>query len=111
MGQICSAIRQIITSWWSVDRIRVSPVEGRLLTLREGQVIGIRNEHYVIGRRTSSHCNEGEKICFLLTGVNQRADLILVRSGTQLATATVVDSNGSFPIFDDDVVLLPDDAA
>ncbi|MEX0717258.1 MAG: hypothetical protein WD066_11760 [Planctomycetaceae bacterium] len=37
-----SELRELVRAWWTADRIRVSPREGRLLRLRPGDVVVVR---------------------------------------------------------------------
>ena len=48
----CRSLVRLVRSWWVVDRIRVSPREGRLLRLGCGTLLRIRDEWFEIESRT-----------------------------------------------------------
>ena len=45
---IATPLLVLLRSWFHVDRIRISPMEGRLLSLQPGQRILLREHIYVV---------------------------------------------------------------
>src|SRR5688572_8054988 len=50
-SQLLVSIRNLIDSWWRVDRIRASPREGRLLRIEPGTIVTINGEMLEITER------------------------------------------------------------
>jgi len=51
--------KEIVRAWYSVDRIRVLPSAGRLLQLKVGHSIVVRNELYTVRERKIDHLDGG----------------------------------------------------
>ena len=47
-----NALRQLLTAWWQIDRVRIPPWEGRILNLQPGQHVLICWIPFVIRSRT-----------------------------------------------------------
>ena len=45
------SLLELVGAWWRTDRIRVSPAEGRLLRLRRGSVVRLREQTAVVRQR------------------------------------------------------------
>lgn len=57
-------LRRLIRAWWSDDRIRVSPREGRLLRLEPGDVVVVRGCAAEIRARTERRELVPPRVCY-----------------------------------------------
>jgi len=56
-----SSVVDLFRAWWQVDRIRISPVAGKVLRLRRGAILVIDGQNIVVcGRRV---IRQGGRIC------------------------------------------------
>ncbi len=68
----------LLRSWWRVDRIRVSPGEGRMLRLDAGSLILVRNRPVeIVGRRVQSN-GSCVTIVYDCQGADGDAQLVVV---------------------------------
>jgi hypothetical protein len=64
-------------AWWTVDRVRASPREGRLLRLAAGSAIRVRGEPAVVASRRVGRTADGPYVVYECDGVGGRSLLRL----------------------------------
>ncbi|MGB7343028.1 MAG: hypothetical protein WBD20_02345 [Pirellulaceae bacterium] len=113
MNSIIQLIGTVIRSWVGGDRIRISPTQGRLLGLKPGDRLVIRNEIYCVRTRMNTsgvvifHLDDSQQDCQLVMSIQGIDDLLCgVTTFGQLYRA-----GESETIFDDDILLLPAEAS
>ena len=62
--QLCTALKELVESWWCVDRIRASPREGRLLRLFPGSAVTIHGTTLEIVQRVVRETPRGPLVCY-----------------------------------------------
>lgn len=107
LRNLCSLISQTVSSWWTVDRIRTPPAEGRLLELREGQSVLIRDRPFRVETRHES-CGT-TKLCvqYRLSSESQSALLTVAQEGSRRITGVMETDGQKQTVFNEDMVLLP----
>ena len=58
------SLADLLRSWWHVDRVRVSPSQGRLLRLGLRSVIQVGGESAVVLKRRVGHTAEGPYVVY-----------------------------------------------
>lgn len=107
-GAMVRSLVAFIQRWLQADRIRISPVEGRLLRLRAGQKMLLRDAVYHVRDVPSPDVTESQDLIIVLEGDHGVARLTVHRtaSGGCAAAQLVAENGQSLDIFDDDVQLL-----
>ncbi len=103
----------LVRSWLHVDQIRISPLEGRLLSLQPGQRVLLREHIYVVdGPNITSSANRRE-IIFRLHSDEGPAYLTIQRTmdGKMCGTQLLNHLGNQEDIFDDDIDLLPSEGS
>ncbi len=102
------SLLDLVQSWAGGDRIRIPPTEGRLLALKPGDRLLIRNELYEV----LSQIVQSEFIVYGLSDDDQMGELkvpktshLLTHQGEQ-RFAHLHFGNVMVDVFDDDVVVL-----
>ena len=100
------SIRQLVNTWTAVDRIRISPTEGRLLNLTVGQKILIQDQLYLITCRDARSETHQIRIVYHLRYAGVQGTLS-VRSCCQSGKTTgqLRCGNQTRIVFDSDVVV------
>ena len=103
-----NAFFALVHSWFRVDRIRVSPMEGRLLSLQPGQRILLRKQIYVVFGPPVVNPADKCRVTLQLDGDDGPARLVIQRTADgNTCSARFLDQHGLLQdIFDDDVDLL-----
>jgi len=70
-------LARLVQSWWLVDRIRVSPREGKMLQLPCGTLLKIDEQWYEIDGRTVTSGPFGVQLIYECSGGEQRASLVV----------------------------------
>ena len=80
LGRLAEAVARLVRSWWRVDRIRVSPGEGKLLHLQPGALITIDDQRAeIVGRSTPTgdeviyDCRTGDATAQLVVRLCRRS--------------------------------------
>ncbi len=99
-----------IAAWYRIDRIRVSPTEGRLLGLKRGDRFVFRGEVHSVTERMVKETATGHEIVYPIESSQGRGAFWVQRD------RTTGDVNGELiflertdPVFEDDIVLLVDE--
>ena len=102
---IWQSILQLLRSWYSVDRVRVSPTAGRLLSLRVDDRILIRGEVFTVVRRKTTASRGEFRLVYGLDSCDGKAKLCVVpgASGTS-HVSELMTNNGSTAIYENEVV-------
>lgn len=105
---LTSALRRLVQSWWGVDRIRVAPSTGRLLSLQTGDTVVLFDEIYSVARRKVFATNDGHEVVCELTHADGEANLRMLSSArVQHATHAKLVADGTVvDVFDDDVFIV-----
>ena len=110
LQQLLSTIREMIRAWYSVDRIRISPNEGRLLRLNVGDTFLLFDALYTVSQRRVESVDEGYKvICQLSNLAGNMAQLFIDATSKHTSTARLDNGKSARPVFDGDVVVLHHD--
>ena len=88
MRSLVGVIIELLRSWWRVDRIRSSPVEGRLLRLQPPAFLVIEGRTMEVTRRVAGHDRDGPFVVYdcLENGSDSR---LLVRPAVDCGTMPV----------------------
>lgn len=99
------AVRNVLAEWWGRDRIRIAPTAGRLLGLRQGDRILLRDRLFYV-QRTCSCLQTDVFFCWVISE-DERAILKTKRGEFGEATDSWLEVGGRVEaVFDDDVVVL-----
>lgn len=94
-----------MTEWWNRDRIRIAPTSGRLLSLREGDQILLRDRLFCV-QQISSFLQTDLIVC-QLSGEDEPAILKLhLGKKGQMSDSWLEVGGTTEAVFDDDVVIL-----
>ncbi len=106
---ILKSAGRLFCSWFHIDRIRMSPTEGRLLSLQPGQRILLRQQVYAVCGPAAADPVDRQLLTIRLESDEGSASLDVQRaSDGRFRSARLLDECGRFTdIFDDDVDLLP----
>ena len=106
---IARSLKVLLRSWSHVDRIRISPMEGRLLSLQPGQRILLRERIYVVFSPAVGNPANMREIAIRLESDEGPAYLTMQRTADgNTCSAQLLNHPGQQEdIFDDDVNLLP----
>jgi len=105
ISSILKTVTALAKSWYTVDRIRVSPTTGRLLHLNVGDSVVFRNELYSVLKREIDSDNDHGQVTYLLTDSEYHANLTVPVDGNSGTDARLVRNSGSCVVFDSDVVI------
>lgn len=96
-----------LRAWWQVDRIRVSPREGRLLRLRPPCVVVIESDAVELVQRMVAHDAEGPSVVYFAERCGRLGRLI-VRSGKASEQTRIqwVESERTADLSESDVLVL-----
>lgn len=103
---IRQSLMPVLWSWWNVDRIRVSPQEGRLLKLQEGQVIHIRGEQYRVNSREVVCDRSRTRVRFMLIAEECAATLCVLRDANGEVRGELLYRGDTSTVYDDDITVL-----
>lgn len=107
LQKLFSPIRELIQSWHAVDRIRISPNEGRLLRLEVGDNFLLFDDLYIVQQRRVESVGDGYKVVCQLTNSDDNAAQLSVHSTSQQTIRSSLHvGESSRPVVNDDVVLL-----
>ncbi len=98
----------LVHRWFHVDRIRISPVEGRLLSLQRGQYILLRQQIYVVFGPAAENSASKYEVTIHLDGDEGPAQLNIQRTvdGSALSARLLNRQGRLQDVFDDDVQVL-----
>ena len=101
------SVLQLLQSWHAVDRVRVSPAAGRLLSLRADDRVLIRDDVFtVVSRQTIASQNE-IRLTYQLESDEGAADLeVKSDSSCTRQPAELSTKNGTTTIYEDEIVEL-----
>lgn len=74
---------RLLRSWWQVDRVRVSPREGRLLRLSPPCIVRIMGRYAQVHHRRMGETHTGPYVCYECTVDDEPAQLWVMPSGEQ----------------------------
>ena len=98
-----TALRQLLTDWWQVDRVRTTPWEGRILNLQPGQHVLICWIPFVIQSRTVGH-SDRFPVQYRLTGDSEGCLQVETIEGRLLGRLQSGDEPRS--VSDEDIIVL-----
>lgn len=97
-GKLLADCAALIRSWWDVDRIRISPTEGKLLRLRIGSVIVVNRRSFeVVGHRADQLGSEVTITCDC-RGVDGDSRLVIVTNETAVCRLSWIDEHGELEL-------------
>ncbi|WP_345328030.1 hypothetical protein [Novipirellula rosea] len=77
--QLCAAFWEFVVGWYRVDRIRVSPTAGRLLSLKVGDRVVLKGELFKVTQR---HIGDAaDEVTYVLNHPDGDAELRITRNG------------------------------
>lgn len=97
-------LRQLLKSWYKVDRIRIAPSSGRLLSLRTDDYVLVQQRLYRVARRDLQREADGDRLLYLLSDGSQTWSLNVFRPAD--GSRVLADLRGEaeeIPVFDDDI--------
>ncbi len=103
--KLFSPLKQLIRSWYAVDRIRIAPTTGRLLQLSAGDSILLKNELYTVLRHKIVNNDGGNRIVFQLASSEGEAVLAVPLDEAKRGEGRLIVNGKSSIVFDSDVVL------
>lgn len=107
-GNAGNLFRQLIKSWYAVDRIRIRPAEGRLLSLQPGDRFLFNEQLFdVLGRKMKVHAGES-RLDYAIRSCDGAA-LLQVAVGRDLSgltSAKMYTDNGVTNLIDSDLIVL-----
>lgn len=107
LKQLVNPVRSLIESWHSVDRIRISPCEGRLLRLAVGDKFLLFDSLFTVQKRRVESRGDGYSVvCALCRSVGDSARLLIHTTSGNSMTAQLQDGDSEEVVFDTDVTLL-----
>jgi hypothetical protein len=71
------ALAGLLRAWWQVDRVRVSPSDGRLLRLGLRSVIQVMGDPAVVMKRRVGHTEEGPYVAYECEGVAGSSEILV----------------------------------
>lgn len=98
-------LRQLLKSWYTVDRIRIAPNSGRLLSLKTNDYVLVQQRLYRVTRRDLQREADGDRLQYLLSDGNQISTLNVFRPAD--GSRVLADLQGEaedIPVFDDDII-------
>lgn len=98
-------VKELAQSWYAVDRIRVAPTTGRLLQLKVGNSILLRNQIYTVQERKLSHDHERGQVVFRLASSEGPAELTVPFNQGTVGEGTLLIDGETTIVFDCDVVI------
>jgi hypothetical protein len=104
MASLIGSLVALVRSWWQVDRVRVSPREGRLLRLGPSWFIRVAGCTAAIERRYVGETDDGPYVGYVCRGTTGPCEL---RVGPPLQSPqprVVWTSNGRSQVLDADEV-------
>ena len=95
MKKWAKTLTSLVRSWWHVDQIRVSPVEGRLLRLQPPCYLRINTETIELVQRRRAvqrlgviyDCADGSELQVILFSLNQALKVYWQRPGGAIELA------------------------
>jgi hypothetical protein len=106
-GEIQSLVRDVVRlarSWWRVDRIRVSPREGRLLALLPGERLLVFGRPVVVIERIPSMAFGGVGVRYRCATETGCGELFVARvPGTSAPVVTWREGGVAYELFEEDV--------
>lgn len=102
---IWQSVLQLLRSWYTVDRVRVSPTAGRLLSLRVDDRILIRGDVFTVVNRQTVASRDGIRLAYQLASEDGRARLSVEpnTSGTS-HVSELMTNDSSTAIYEDEIV-------
>jgi hypothetical protein len=100
-------VLQLLRSWYAVDRVRVSPTAGRLLSLRADDRVLIRDDVFTVVSRQTIASRDGIQLAYQLESDDGAADLeVNSDSSCTRQPAELKTKHGTTTIYEDEVVEL-----
>ncbi|MDG1898099.1 MAG: hypothetical protein P8J37_24620 [Fuerstiella sp.] len=101
------SVRQLLRSWYTVDRVSVSPTAGRLLSLRVDDRVLIRDDVFTVVSRQTIASRHGIRLVYQLASSDGAADLEVESDSSCIKhLAELRTKNGTTAIYEDDIVEL-----
>ncbi|MEO2016477.1 MAG: hypothetical protein ABGZ53_19135 [Fuerstiella sp.] len=101
------SVLQLLRCWYAVDRVRVSPTEGRLLSLRVDDRILIRGDVFTVVNRQTIASRGGIRLAYQLTSDDGEARLsVNPDSAGTSHVSELITHDTTTTIYDDDIVEL-----
>jgi len=92
--QLLRDVFALIRSWWQVDRVRISPAEGRLLRLIPPCIICVNGRPVEVLRRSVSHETFGPIVQYDCLCQGQAAQLLVATNEKGRTSSVVWFENG-----------------
>jgi hypothetical protein len=89
VARLVDDISRAIRGWWSSDRIRISPAEGRMFRIAIGDILTVDDTHFEVLSRTSLSAGGGpamELTCRSESGCGTCRVTITLCEGTERIT-------------------------
>ncbi len=77
--ELCTAFWEFVVGWYRVDRIRVSPTAGRLLSLKVGDRVVLKGELFKVTQRQIG--DAADEVTYVLNHPDGDAELRITRNG------------------------------
>lgn len=104
LQQLMNPIRSLFESWHSVDRIRISPSEGRLLRLAVGDTFVLFDSLYTVEQRRVETCDEGYNVVYTLAdSAGDIAQLSVDTTAGQTSAGKLVSGSSDLFVYESDV--------
>lgn len=97
-------LRQLLKSWYAVDRIRIAPTTGRLLSLQTDDYILVQQQLYRVTRRELRNDADGDRLNYQLSDGRQTCTLTVLRPAESYRVqAELCQDAATVPVFDEDI--------
>jgi len=101
------SVLQLLHSWYTVDRVRVSPAAGRLLSLRADDRVLIRDNVFTVVSRQTVASRGGMRLTHQLESDDGVADLEVISNlSCTRHSAELRTKNGTTTIYEEEIVKL-----
>lgn len=97
-------LQQLLKSWYTVDRIRIAPNTGRLLSLQTDDYVLVQQQLFRVTGRELRREADGDRLQYLLSDGNRISTLSVFRpaDGSRVLADLSRDA-AAIPVFDDDI--------
>lgn len=110
LQRLVNPVRGLFKSWHSIDRIRITPSEGRLLRLAVGDRFLLFDSLYSVDQRRVESFGDGYNVVYSLSNsAGDFARLSIDTTESQTSTGRLVNSHSDVFVFDTDVTVLHND--
>lgn len=111
LQQLVNPVRSLFESWHSVDRIRISPSEGRLLRLAVGDTFVLFDSLYTVEQRRVESFGDGYNVVYaLLDPAGEVAQLLVDATASQTSVGRLVSGSSDVFVYESDVTMLRKDS-